>query len=133
QMKEILKVWKHGSFSIELKLRLIIMATAGATLILALAAVVAIDQLSMRASMRSDLSVLADMLAANSTAALTFNDRGAATELLSGLKTKRSIVAAYLNHAEGEPFASFERNAAWGAMAPPVQADNTWFERGRLK
>ena len=62
------------------------MFTVSIALVLACAAVVIYDQIAARNDMRNDLAVLAEIVGSNSTAAVTFRDRRAAEELLSGLK-----------------------------------------------
>src|SRR5208282_6119456 len=89
-------VLRYRNLSVKHKLRLIIMFTVGTALVLACAAVVAYDQIVARKDMRNDLAVLAEIVGSNSTAAVTFRDQRAAEELLSGLRAKRHIVAAFI-------------------------------------
>jgi two-component system sensor histidine kinase/response regulator len=102
---------------------------------LACAAFLSYDQLSFRASMRSDLNTLADIFGSSSTAALSFGDRKDATVILSGLKAKRSITRAEIYSAGGEPFAGYirDRDSKTLAGPPRVQSDASWFEGNRLK
>ncbi|MEO8125550.1 MAG: response regulator [Bryobacteraceae bacterium] len=84
--------------------------------------------------MRNDLGVLAEIYEANSTAALTFNDRNAARELLAGLSAKHSIESAVIYSPDGSVFASFRRDSA--ALPLPVlraQADRIWFDGDQLQ
>src|SRR5262245_52257985 len=90
-----------------LKLQLITMATVGVALLLTCAALFSYDWFSFRESTRNDLSVLADIFGANSTAALAFGDHRTAGELLSGLGARRSILKAILYDVDGEVFATF--------------------------
>jgi len=76
------------------KLRLVIMVTVTVALLCACAAVLAYDRIEARNSMRNDLEVLAEMLGANSTAALSFDDAPVGAEILSTLRAERHIVAA---------------------------------------
>jgi len=82
--------------------------------------------------MRNDLDVLAEIFSANSTAALSFNDRPAAEELLSTLKAKQHITNAFLYQPDGTVFARYRRVGAAGRMVTPPLADRTWFEDDRL-
>ena len=100
---------RYRNLPVKHKLRLVIMVTVGAALMLACAAVLAYDQIAARDSMRNDLAVLAEIFSANSTAALSFNDRPAAEELLSTLSAKRHITAAFIHSADGKQFASYHR------------------------
>ncbi|HEY2844071.1 MAG TPA: response regulator [Bryobacteraceae bacterium] len=120
------------NLSIKHKLRLVIMVTVTCALMLACAAVVVYDQIAARESMRNDLDVLAEIFSANSTAALSFNDRPAAEELLSTLKAKQHIAYAFLYLQDGTVFARYRRAGAAGRVVTPPPADRTWFEGDRL-
>ena len=101
----------YRNIPVRLKLQLIIMATVGVALILACVAILTYDHIAYRESIRDDLDVLADMLGANSTAALSFGDRRSVDELLSGLRADQSIVAAYVFSASGGLFAEYYRES----------------------
>ena len=123
----------YRNLTIRQKLAAIIMLTVGIALVAASAATLVYEQLTYRESMRDELAILAEMFGSNSTAALTFHDREAAEELLSGLQAKRAIVSAYLYSAEGKPFAGYRRGgAAVLDQAPALHADGSWFDFQRL-
>jgi len=71
-------------------------------------------------------------LTLNSTAALSFNDRQAAGELLSGFRVKRHIVTAILYSADGTVFAAYRRDSGSNGPAPQLRADGSWIENGQL-
>ncbi len=127
---------KYRNLSLKHKLRLVIMVTVSAALLVACTAVVFYDRIQARASMRNDLSILAQMIAANSTAALSFNDVSVGEEVLNTLNVKQTLVAAHLYSADGVLFASYQGGANRGAnrqaKAPAPQADNIWFESTKL-
>jgi signal transduction histidine kinase/DNA-binding response OmpR family regulator len=114
------------------KLRLIVMGTVTLALLCACAAMLAYDRMAARSSMRNDLDVLAEMLGANSTAALSFNDGPVAAEILSTLRAKRHIVAAHIFAAGGRPLASYRRWSEPAAAVPPIRTDGARFQAGRL-
>ena len=114
------------------KLRLIIMGTVTLALLCACAAVLTYDRMAARSSMRNDLDVLAEMLGANSTAALSFNDGPVAAEILSTLRAKRHIVAADVFTAGGRPLASYRRSSEPAASVPSIGTDGAWFQPRRL-
>ena len=114
------------------KLRLIIMGTVTLALLCACAAVLTYDRMAARSSMRNDLDVLAEMLGANSTAALSFNDGPVAAEILSTLRAKRHIVAAEVFTAGGRPLASYRRSSEPAAAVPSIRTDRAWFQPRRL-
>ncbi len=124
---------RYRDLPIRHKLRLIVMATVGAALIVACGAVLVYDYYTLRDSLRRDLGVLAEMTGDNSTAALSFGDGKTARELLSGLREKRSIVTAAIYSADGQVFASYRRDAV--SAAPPSFPSNInggSFHNGRL-
>ena len=124
---------RYRDLPIRHKLRLIVMATVGAALIVACGVVLVYDYFTLRDSLRRDLGVLAEMTGDNSTAALSFGDGKTAGELLSGLRAKRSIVTAVIYSADGKVFASYRRDPA--ASTPPTFPSITngaSFQNGRL-
>jgi signal transduction histidine kinase/DNA-binding response OmpR family regulator len=123
---------RYRNSPIKYKLRLVVMATVMAALLVACAAVLAYDQITARNSMRNDLDVLAEIFSANSTAALTFADRPAAEELLSTLKAKRHVTSAFLYTADGELFAKYLRAGTAQFEVTPPHGDRSWFEGHRL-
>ena len=78
------------------KLISIIVATSGISLLVASAAFVAYDKSTFREKMVRDVSVEADIIAMNSTAALTFEDFDSARTTLSALNKEPSVVVAAL-------------------------------------
>ncbi len=124
---------RYRNLPIKHKLRLVIMSTVSCALMLACAAVLVYDQIAARESMRNDLDVLAEIFSANSTAALSFNDRPAAEELLSTLKAKRHVTFAALFRPDGTVFARYRRQGfEAGRTVTPPSADRTWFDGDRL-
>jgi PAS domain S-box-containing protein len=115
-----LKMHPIREMSIRGKLKLVIMATTSFALLLACAAFVGYDLISVRRSMASDLSTLARIIGTNSTAALAFGDSEAATDLLSGLSAKQNIAAARLYLETGEVFAEYVRDHGF----VPPEPDN---------
>jgi signal transduction histidine kinase/CheY-like chemotaxis protein len=123
----------YRNLSIQLKLRLIIMATVGVALMLACAAFLTYDQLAFRSSMRSDLNTLADIFASSSTAALSFGDPKDAKNILSELRAKRSITRAAIYSVDGRPFAEYVRDPNDHTPAPGIRPDGSWFESKGLR
>ena len=65
-----------------------------------------------RAHVAMDLELLARLVSSYSTAALTFGDHQAATEVLNALRADPSIVAACIYTAHGEQFALYAPSAS---------------------
>jgi len=125
---------RYRNMPIRQKLRLIIMATVATALILTCAAGLVYDQITLRHSLLNTTAVTAEMIGANSTGALTFNDQKAATELLRTLRAQPSMVAAALYTANGQLLAFYHRDGDQNQPAlPRLRSDGSWFEDDRLK
>lgn len=125
---------RYRHLSIKHKLRLIIMASVAIALVAAYGAVLTYGGFFFRESVRNDLAIVADILGANSTAALSFGDQKAATELLSGLRAKHPVTVAVLYDSGGRVFAAYHRDgrdARWTTAG--FRSDKSWFENRRLK
>src|SRR6476660_3802196 len=96
--------------SIKGKLKIVIMLTSSIALLVACAAFVTYDLISTRDSMASDLSTLAKVIGANSTAAIAFNDSDSARDALSALRSKQPVVCARLYLPDGTVFAEYLRD-----------------------
>ncbi|MBD3336799.1 MAG: response regulator [Candidatus Eisenbacteria bacterium] len=103
--------------SIRHKLTLIIMITSGAALLLSATAVVTYELVSARRQMINGLETLAEVIGDNSTAALVFDDRDSAIEILSSLTAEPTIDGAVIYDSTGEHFASYPQDAT-----PPAPA-----------
>jgi C4-dicarboxylate-specific signal transduction histidine kinase len=100
-----------GNFPIQRKLRLVILATCTVALCVASSALFALQFYSFQRDFRRDLVAVAEIIAANSTAALSFNDEEAARENLGSLKAKPQITGAALVLADGQTLAEVGRVA----------------------
>jgi HAMP domain-containing protein len=106
--------------SITYKIVLIIFVTSGVSLAIAGASFVTYDVRAYKESLVKDLSVEADIIAANSTAALAFDDYDSASETLSALRLEDRILIAYLLSAEGLTFATYARDDVGDQHRKPV-------------
>ncbi|MDP3720722.1 MAG: response regulator [Acidobacteriota bacterium] len=102
-------------YSIRTKLILISMCTTATALLLASLAFVSYDYLTFREQQLNGMRTLANMLGAGTTAALTFEDRKAASETLATLATHRDVKRAMLFAPDGSTFAAYHREQ--GAVA----------------
>jgi signal transduction histidine kinase/CheY-like chemotaxis protein len=131
---------RYLDLPIRYKLRLIVMLTVGAALLVACGAILVYHYYTLRDSLRRDVGVLAEITADNSTAALSFGDRKVAEELLSGLREKSSVLTASLYSANGQVLAVYRRDPAARAALSDLQSnrnihsnlDRGWFENGHL-
>ncbi len=122
----------YRKLSIRSKLRLTVMLSVSGAVLAASGTVLAYERIAFRADMRNDLGVLAEMYGANSTAALTFNDRQTAEELLSGFRVRRHIASAILYAADGSVFAAYRRDPRASSPVPRLRSDGSWFENDHL-
>jgi len=100
------------------------MTISVSALVLSCASFIIYDQIFSRRAMAQELSSLAEIIASNSTAAITFNDQGSATEILSALSARPHIISACLYTPDGKPFAFYGRpNQSVSSSIPPPQSD----------
>lgn len=92
---------------IQRKLMRIILLTSGAVLFVTCTALFAYEFYSFRQTNKSQLSTLGEIIAGNSTAALAFQSRDDANEILNALKAEKHIVAACLYDDHGDLFAKY--------------------------
>src|SRR3954453_2448010 len=90
------------------------------------------DPLGQPRAMARDLAMLADVLARNSTAALTFRDPHAAQDVLQALQAEPSVTAACIYAADGRPFATYSRGEDVSFVPPVPEHPASRFERERL-
>ena len=90
--------------SIKRKLVIITMFVSCVALVLACTSFFVYDLISFRNEIVEGLSILADIIGSNSTAALMFNDPDSAADIMAALTAKRSVVYACIYDAQGEIF-----------------------------
>ncbi len=105
--------------SINAKLNLSALVAGGAALLLASTALIFNDYNLIRSSKVQQLSALANVLGAHSTAALTFDDPAAAKELLSSLSLQPTIRFACVFNAKGRVFATYHGKEEAPNFSPP--------------
>ncbi len=96
-----------SGLSIQRKLTLTMLAASLAVLTLALGAQVIYDLVTFRSYLLSQAGSLAEVVAQNSTAALSFNDKAAAQEILDSLKQQSEVEVAAVFDKKGEVFAQY--------------------------
>jgi diguanylate cyclase (GGDEF)-like protein/PAS domain S-box-containing protein len=129
----MLKIKPFSDWSIRHKLTGLFMAMAGIAALTVFLLIGAFDFLALKRSMARELSTVADLLARNSSAALTFHDAEAASDVLQALQAESSVTAACIYTADGKPFAIFVRTGKASDFVPPLaQSREASFETGRL-
>jgi len=103
-------------------------ATTGMTLLAACSVFVVYDYVTVRARMVRDITLLADIVGSNCTAALTFTDAATAAEILDSTEANSEILYARLFTSDGSLLATYSRaDVAAGPHCPgpkdrPVRA-----------
>lgn len=117
------------------KVVLIIMMTTAGALLLAGVVLIVLDLQSFRQEMKTDIEILADIVARNSTAAVTFGDAEAAGDTLAALEAKRPIVAAAVYRKSGDLLAIYRRGKKGRETRIPQRPgpDETEFREGFLE
>jgi signal transduction histidine kinase/ActR/RegA family two-component response regulator len=114
---------KFRDLPIRQKLTLVTVLSSIAVLLLATVAFVAYELVTFRHAMVHKLSTEAELLGANSAAALVFDDKEAATKTLSALRAEPNVVAAAVYRPDGTQFAQYLRPEV--DTAPLVLLDAT--------
>ncbi len=109
---------------IKQKFLLVIMAVNLTTLMLAFTAFMVYDRWDIERRVLGQASIIADILAYNCTAALLFDDTADAQETLAFLKTKPSILAAWIFTAKNVPLAHYVREGSGATVTPPKSPKN---------
>ena len=100
--------------TIKRKLLLIIMLTCTVALLLACAVILLFEVYSTKQILRRNTEVIAGVIGANSSAALSFKDSGKndAREVLAALKAEPYVIRACLYNDSGEVFATYFREGS---------------------
>src|SRR5881397_1262783 len=117
---------------IQRKLMTILLLTGGTVLLLTCAAFFAYEFLTFRQATVRQLSTLGEIIAANSTAALAFDNQDDAKEVLAALKAERHIVAASLYDKNGTLFSKYPETLPPDAFPAAPEKDGYRFEHSHL-
>jgi diguanylate cyclase (GGDEF)-like protein/PAS domain S-box-containing protein len=119
--------------SIRTKLSLLIVGTTSMALILAGGVLLGYESRQYRAAETREMSALAEIVAAGSTAALSFGDKQAARETLASLHGDSRMLRAVIYDKVGNSFAAYEQPGTGAAAAPlRPRANDAYFEQGTL-
>ncbi|MBI3839854.1 MAG: HAMP domain-containing protein [Planctomycetia bacterium] len=123
----------YKDFAINTKLTLLVLLAGGVALLMSCIAFVTNDMNMIRSSMVKQMSTLADVLGANSTAALSFDDPNTASELLASLQQQPAVEFACIYDASGHAFASYHRLRSVSPPLPmPAQHGYEFTDEGYL-
>jgi two-component system, sensor histidine kinase and response regulator len=122
-----------GDLSIRHKLTALFMAISGFSALAVSCPMALYDVMTLRRAAAQDLAVLGDVLAGNSTAALTFRDAESAQDVLQALRAEPDVTTACIYTSDGKPFAQYARDAKESGFIPQApQAEATQFTNGHL-
>ena len=107
------------------KLMTMVLVTSGVVLLLTCATFVGYELLTYRRTAVRQLATLGEIIAAESTGAVAFDNQSDATEILAALKAERHIVAACLYDKRGRVFSRYPADAPDGAF-PPAPLAPEW-------
>jgi signal transduction histidine kinase len=109
------------------KLTLIILITSFTAMLLLSGTFLAYEFVIFRHATMHQLHTVGEITAANSTAALAFDNPGDASETLAALKAERHVVAACLYDKDGHIFSRYPRDIADSALPSAPEADGYRF------
>ncbi|WP_128545321.1 ATP-binding protein [Larkinella soli] len=124
---------KPKAAPIQRQLMNVMLLTSGSVLALTCLAFFVYEYFTFRETLKNQLTMLGEIIAANSTAALAFDDPDDAEELLSALRTNRHIVAACLYDKEGRIFARYPADAPADQFPSYLPARNYRFSGSYLE
>jgi signal transduction histidine kinase/DNA-binding response OmpR family regulator len=101
---------RFSGLSLASKLALISAITSATALVLAGVALVTYDGIDARRRLDRDVGMLADVVASNTTGALSFTDVGAARDALRALAANDHVMTAAVLQPDGRVFARYDRS-----------------------
>lgn len=114
--------------SIVNKLRRMILVITGTVLLVTSLSFLVIEMISYRQSLLERAEVLAEFIATNSVASLTFEDDVTANSLLNALRSDPSVDSAIIYRADNQRFAGYLRDES---IREKVNVDGDWLARKR--
>jgi PAS domain S-box-containing protein len=108
---------RFRNLPIKHKITALILLASTVTLLMASGSLFLVQWWTTRQAITRDLRAQGQIIAANSTAALKFDDAQAATEILQALRAKPHILRASLHQPDGKILASY---GAGGTALPPM-------------
>jgi PAS domain S-box-containing protein len=114
------------------KLMAIMLLTSGLALLLTCVTFLVYEFLTFRRTAVRELSVLGQIVAANTTASLAFRNPDDAREILAALRAEPQVLAATLYDADGRVFSVYPPGVSAAAVPPTTRGDGFHFVAGRL-
>ena len=111
--------------SIRQKLIRVMMLTSVSSIGLTTLALAVYEVASFRGQVERELASVAQVIGANTTAALSFDDARAANETLAALRAEPRVIAARLFNQEGKAFADYQASPGRAALPASAAAART--------
>ncbi len=111
---------------------LVMLLTSSVALLLMGSALITYELVTFRRALAVNIGVLAQIIGSNSTAAVAFDDRKSAREILAALSAEHQITAAAVYDESNRVFASFPETLSPSDFPARPQADGYKFERSQL-
>jgi PAS domain S-box-containing protein len=118
---------------IKRKLMVVILLTSGFAMFLMGSALITYELITFRRALEVSIGMLGEIIGSNSTAALAFQDKRSAKEILSALSVEHQITAAAIYDSEGQIFARFPTDAPLANFPKAPRADGHRFEGSHLE
>jgi len=119
--------------SLQRKLTAIILLTTSVSLVAACLGLLVNETVFFRRSLVTDLATTAEIIGANSAAALTFQDRKAAEQTLAALRAEVFVRAGGIYSQDGRLFACYQQAGTKGACPPRPTADGQVFDNSTVR
>ncbi|MSU56960.1 MAG: PAS domain S-box protein [Pedosphaera sp.] len=110
------------------KLMFVVLATCGTILLLVCASLFTLQLYLYKQTLARDLRALTEVVAANSTGAVSFGDKVAATEVLSALMSRPQIVAIGIHLPDGSHWVHVGASDKRASLETPIPADTAHFQ-----
>jgi signal transduction histidine kinase/ActR/RegA family two-component response regulator len=114
------------------KVATVILLTCVAALVVAGVALFGVQVVTFRQNFFVNLQTVAEIIEHNATAALTFRDRSAATEILSSLKASKAVTYASMELPDGSIFATYEVERHHAHDTTKSKEEGFHFQNGEL-
>ena len=120
-----------GHLSLARKLTALGVVTSAVSLLIGSAVVIAFAISSTRGRIARDTRMLADVIGANSGAALAFDDAKVANEILNAVRVNTHVVSAAILTRDARILARYDRTPQNGRPAPALQVHGPAIREGR--
>ncbi|MEO7767254.1 MAG: ATP-binding protein [Ferruginibacter sp.] len=124
---------KLKNATIRQRLMMVILLTCGTVLTISCLAYFTYDFITVRKATVMQLKTMGEIIAANSTAALTFQIKEDANEILNSLRADKHIVAACLYDKDGRIFSFYPKNFSPYKFPTPPFNEGYYFKNRQLR